>query len=294
MRSARPSAIVAITAAVFCLAPLGAVRAQTASPNAPAVGAPRGAREPLPDSVTPLTPNKTVALWNGRDFTGWYTFLTGRGVNADPEAVFSIASDRGANVLKVSGKEFGYVATVALYADYQLTFDVKWGEARYAPRATAVRDSGVLIHVTGPDTVWPRSFECQIQENDFGDIFHIGGVSSVVNGKRENDRVVRGENAEKPHGEWNTITVFCQGDVIINIVNDKLVNVATGVTRGKNGTGGPLTAGRIAFQSEGAEVFYRNIRITPADGRTLPSSPRYRVPYPVAAPPQVATAPLLP
>ncbi len=276
MSTLRRLVTAATIAGAFCFAPFA--RAQTAPLP---VAIPPGASAPEPDSASPIAPTKTVTLWNGRDFKGWYTFLPSRGVNADPDAVFGIVADGGKPAIKVSGKEFGYLATVAPYTNYQLTFEVKWGEARYVPRETAVRDSGVLLHITGPDTVWPRSFECQIQENDFGDIFHIGGVSSVANGKRQNDRVVRGENAEKGRGEWNTITVFCKGDVILNIVNEKLVNVATGVTRGRDGSGGPLTAGRIAFQSEGAEVFYRNIRITPADGRRLP--PSYRKAAPLIA-----------
>jgi hypothetical protein len=85
-----------------------------------------------------------------------------------------------------------------------------------------------------------------------------------VNGKRENGRVIRTADFEKPRGEWNTVEVVCFGDRITNIVNGRVVNHATNVSRGKDGTGGPLNHGKISFQSEGAEVFYRNIVIRPA------------------------------
>jgi hypothetical protein len=228
------------------------------------VAAVRAQQKPAPAAVPaderPILPIKAEPLFNGRDFSGWYTFLPSKGRDKDPEKVFTV-EDGG--VIRVTGKEFGYFSTVAPYANYRLTFEVRWGEKKWPPRENAVRDSGCLVHFVGADTVWPTSFECQIQENDFGDIFHIGGVSSVVEGKRQSGRVVRKEMREKPNGQWNTVEVVCDNDTVLHIVNGGEVNRATQVARGKDGSGGPLNAGRIAFQSEGAEVFYRNIRIAP-------------------------------
>lgn len=220
----------------------------------------RAQQTPAPAEERPILPLKAEPLFNGRDFTGWYTFLPSQGRDKDPEKVYTIEEG---GVIHVTGKEFGYFSTVAPYANYRLTFEVRWGEKKWPPRANAVRDSGCLVHLIGADKVWPTSFECQVQENDFGDIFHIGNVSSVVDGKRQAGRVIRKEMREKPHGEWNTVEVVCDNDTVLHIVNGGEVNRATQVARGKDGSGGPLNAGRIAFQSEGAEVFYRNIRIAP-------------------------------
>ncbi|GAB4458484.1 MAG: DUF1080 domain-containing protein [Armatimonadaceae bacterium] len=207
-----------------------------------------------------IIPAAETRIFNGKDLSGWYTFFPSQGVNKDPENIITVQKD---GVIKVTGKEFGYFATVNDYAYYHLTFDVRWGDKKYPPREKAVRDSGVLVHMIGPDKVWPQSFECQVQENDFGDIFHIGGISSMVNSKRQNGRVVRSQSFEKPHGEWNTVECIVNGDAVTNIVNGQVVNVATGITRAKNGEGGRLNYGKIAFQSEGAEVYYRNIVIRP-------------------------------
>ena len=48
--------------------------------------------------------------------------------------------------------------------------------------------------------------------------------------------------------------VICDGDSITNILNGVVVN---------RGTNSSLTEGKIQFQSEGAELFFRRIEIRP-------------------------------
>jgi len=50
------------------------------------------------------------------------------------------------------------------------------------------------------------------------------------------------------------VEAVCDGDQITNIVNGKVVNV---------GTRSSLTRGKVLFQSEGAEIFFRKIELTP-------------------------------
>jgi hypothetical protein len=237
---------------------------------------PTGAQS-VPASPQPVSPTNEMRLFNGKDLTGWYTFFPSRGVNSDPDQIVTVRD----GVIRISGQEFGYLATVNDYANYDLSFEVRWGEKKWPPRENEPRASGCLVHATGPDAVWMKSFECQIQENDFGDIFHIGGISSVVNGNRQNGRVVRTANHEKPRGEWNMVEVICESDTITNVVNGVVVNRATNVTRGPDGTGGKLNFGKIVFQSEGAEVYYRNIVLKP-----LPFPQPYVPPHPPVAEPQ--------
>ena len=59
---------------------------------------------------------------------------------------------------------------------------------------------------------------------------------------------------EKPDGQWNKLDAFCQGDSLVYMVNGVVVNKAAGST---------LKAGRLLFQSEGAEVFFRRIELQP-------------------------------
>ncbi len=62
------------------------------------------------------------------------------------------------------------------------------------------------------------------------------------------------DDVEKPPGEWNRMEVICDGDSITYIVNGCVVNA---------GTKASLTAGKILFQSEGAEIFFRKIEVRP-------------------------------
>ena len=110
------------------------------------------------------------------------------------------------------------------------------------------------MHCVGPEKIWPKSIECQIQEGDVGDFHLVGGTSISIAGKETKSRVVKTADAEKPNGEWNTVEVVCDGDSITNIVNGVVVN---------KGTKASLAKGRITLQSEGAEVFYRKVELRP-------------------------------
>ena len=126
-----------------------------------------------------------IPLLNGKNFDGWYSFTETGGKNNDPTHVFKL-EDGAVHILDVApGAKFenGYLSTVKDYSNVRIHVEYKWGTKRFAPRANTRRDAGILYHVVGKDGVWPRSIECQIQENDFGDIVPLGGISSVVNGK---------------------------------------------------------------------------------------------------------------
>jgi len=62
------------------------------------------------------------------------------------------------------------------------------------------------------------------------------------------------QDVEKPVGEWNRLEAICAGGDVEFFVNGIKVN---------SGTDGNLCEGRILFQSEGAEIFYRNIELHP-------------------------------
>ncbi len=71
------------------------------------------------------------------------------------------------------------------------------------------------------------------------------------NGKGTFDREAK-DKATKPVGEWNTTEIICKEDGSITAK----IN-GTEVSSGK----GDLTEGQIGFQSEGAEIHFRNIKI---------------------------------
>jgi hypothetical protein len=61
------------------------------------------------------------------------------------------------------------------------------------------------------------------------------------------------QDLETPGNGWTRVEVICKGDEITNIVNGTVVN---------HGTKSSLTKGKIIFQSEGAELYFRKIELT--------------------------------
>jgi hypothetical protein len=176
--------------------------------------------------------------------------------------------------IHVSGREFGYIITKQEFENYYLRAEFKWGEGTYAPRAWQARDSGILYHVRGTQKVWPTSIEFQILEGGTGDFWMTdGGALTGTNGVRVTgpagsaqkiDRIGKGPwnnvagyrdpvgEVEKPHGEWNLLELVVQGDHVKQFVNGKLAN---------EGSQASPSSGKILFQSEGAEVFFREIKL---------------------------------
>ena len=213
-----------------------------------------------------------IALFDGRDLANFDTFLKEHGLNNDPDHVFRVEN----GVIHVSGQEFGYLITKQEFANYYLRAEFKWGEGTYAPRAGQARDSGILYHVQGPQKVWPTSVEFQIIEGGTGDFWMTdGGALTGPNGVRvigppgsafKIDRIGKGPwnnvagyrdpvgELEKPHGEWNVLELVAQGDHVKQFVNGKLAN---------EGSEAFPSGGKILFQSEGAELFFRKIKLYP-------------------------------
>jgi hypothetical protein len=107
----------------------------------------------------------------------------------------------------------------------------------------------------GEDKVWPKSVEAQLQSGNAGDFWNIGEFKMVTDPARTNGRnTKKTHGAERPVGEWNEYEIIVNhGDVIL-FVNGEELNRASGVDE---------VAGFICLQSEGAEIHFRNIRLTP-------------------------------
>jgi hypothetical protein len=117
---------------------------------------------------------KTIRLFDGQSLDGWYPWLAPTKYE-DTKHVFSVVD----GLLRVSGEMPGYLATHAEYRDYHLVAEYKWGELTYG--AKTVRNSGLLLHATGPDgnhSPWMASIECQIAQGCVGDFIVIPGRDS--------------------------------------------------------------------------------------------------------------------
>jgi len=76
-------------------------------------------------------------------------------------------------------------------------------------------------------------------------------------------RCIKVPDAEKPTGEWNTVEVYALGDTAVHVVNGVVNMILYHSSQLDGGSLTPLKQGKIQLQSEGAEVFYRNIMIQP-------------------------------
>lgn len=142
---------------------------------------------------------------------------------------------------------------------------------------------------------WMRSYEFQIIEGGVGDILVLGGyepdgsvlkysaTASVVKDRdgepcwdaKGEARVFEGgrinwwgrdpdwadnlgfrgkQDVESPAGHWTRIEAVCAGDTLDYFVNGTRVNQASKLSH---------QSGRLIFQSEGAEIFFRRIELHP-------------------------------
>jgi hypothetical protein len=257
------------------------------------------ASAPVSAQEAAIRPTQTIALFNGRDLTGLYTWLKDSG-REDPRQVFSVKD----GALHVSGEGMGYIATQQAYRDYHLTVEYKWGQRTDGGKY--VRNSGVLLHATGPDGnrggVWMNSIECQLAQGCEGDFIVIRGgdeaskarpatiTSETVFGpdrrtrwKRGGEKTVysgkqfwwsrhdpefkelldmRGRfDVASPLGEWTRLECLCSGDRITVLINGVEVNECFAAVP---------SAGKILLQNEGFEVLFRKFELRPLS--TKPTS----------------------
>ena len=125
-------------------------------------------------SGTAITPKEKIALFNGKDLDGWYTWLQ-ESKYKDPKHVFTVRD----GAIRVSGEEWGGLTTKNLYRDYHLIVEWKWGGPNLGKREGHARDSGILVHGVGEDGAhdgtWLQSIESQVIEGGTGDFIMVNG-----------------------------------------------------------------------------------------------------------------------
>ncbi|MCX5674973.1 MAG: DUF1080 domain-containing protein [Planctomycetota bacterium] len=203
-------------------------------------------------------------LFTGKDLSGWTP-------SSDPLKNTFGAKD---GVLTVSGAPSGYLRTTQDYASYVLSLQV---------RHVRPGGGGVLLRLIGPDKVWPRAIECQMQPGTMGNVASLGEFPMTIAPPRTADpqaskpqagqRVSGGytvtvgppqtttapqaskpQGGERAPGEWNRVEIMLDGGNLEVAVN--------GIIRGA-ATGCQDTPGRVGLASKGGAVEYRNIVLIP-------------------------------
>jgi len=186
-----------------------------------------------------------VALFNGRDLTGWVLVNT-------PADTWSVQD----GMLVCSGKPTGEIRTARMYQNFEL--EVEWrhmvpgGNAGIFVWADDITARGVPFH---------RSIEVQVLDHGYGngpghtthgDIFPIHGATMEPLNGRGGSRAFPTEERSHPSPQWNHYRIVCQEGNIELSVNGKVV------TQGRQSN---PSKGYICIESEGGVVQYRNLWI---------------------------------
>lgn len=194
-----------------------------------------------------LAAGEPVALFNGKNLDGWTFDIIDPEVK--PEQIWSVEN----GILVCKGRPPGVIRTEKKFENYEIVVEWRW------PADGKPGNSGLLVHCSKPRErfIWPKSLEVQLAHENAGDFWMIGEKVTVPNATPQDRRWVKRQNSvEKPVGEWNTMRVRCEGDRIKVWVNGVLMNEGTGIS---------ATKGAICLQSEGSEVHFRKVELTPID-----------------------------
>ncbi len=228
-------------------------------------------------------------IFNGQNYDGWYIKLRdgddalGKKVFAISDGMLHVFNEDFPDEYELNAEEnktHGMIYTRKAYSHYILRFEYKWGK-RIANNFGAWQyDAGLYYHIVD-DKIWPVGLEYQIRyhhlenKNHTGDLIR-GGVGcewysneddSLYRHPKDGGKISNNdhwmllaaptENYHALDGEWNECEVIVMGNAYaIHKLNGDVINMGVNLETNK---------GIIGFQSETAEIFYRNIRIKEFD-----------------------------
>ncbi len=197
-------------------------------------------------------PIETDKLFDGKSLAGWDHYLV------DPEVEMDDVWSVRDGTIVCRGKPMGYLATKKDYTNFRLL--IEW---RYPPGVEPT-NSGVLMRINGKPKGLPRCVEAQLKHKSVGDFWAFDGFNISGDPKRTKKlssdqwgkltEIGKAADNEKPAGEWNTYEIVADGGTITLIVNGREVNQATDCE---------ITPGAIGLQSEGGEIHFRKVELTP-------------------------------
>jgi len=194
--------------------------------------------------------DKKEYLFNGKNLDNWTVFVEDESVK--PEDFFYVKD----GMIETIGVPNGYARTKKEYENYKL--HVEW----CYPEEPV--NSGIMLHVTGPDLIWVSHYQGQLKHENAGD-FIVHGIDNsatirdtVYTSTADNKPLISKTHPtnEKPAGEWNSYDITCNGNTIELRVNGLLQNVATNCS---------VTKGGIGLQAEGSKIQFRNLWVEPLD-----------------------------
>lgn len=202
---------------------------------------------------SPDNRNGSIVLFNGHNLDGW------RHVLADPavprDQVWTVRD----GVIECKGAPVGFICTDRQFTDFRLTVEYRW-----KPGAKP-GNSGIFSRINGPDRALPRGVEVQLMHDSAGDVLGLQGMRIAGDQDRffhiakhelagDIDGVKKLADAEAAPGQWNRVEILAEGGRYTVWLNGQKVNEVRGVE---------TLAGPVGLQSEGGEVEFRRVLLTP-------------------------------
>ncbi len=204
--------------------------------------------------ATLLNGAETIELFNGKNLKGWHAYLSEHGVTRND--VWSVKD----GLLICKGEPMGYLYTDKAFENFKLVVEWRWAPGKKAG------NSGVLMRINGEPRPLPRCFEAQLQSGNAGALFSFHGMLLDGDPDRKIERVndLAGEMKgvkkikanEHPVGEWNRYEIVFNGTDLTVWINGEKINQAVDCD---------TAMGPIGLQSEGGEIHFRKVELTPLD-----------------------------
>lgn len=212
-----------------------------------------GRAEDVPAEPSP--PKGFVALFNGRDLTGW----KGLG-HYDPAKYRALSSEKRKKLDEANMAQFvkhwrvergelvndgkgPYATTEKDYGDFEL-----WIEYKTVPKA----DSGIYLRGIPQVQIWDTT-----KEGGKWNLDADKGSGALWNNKGKGRLPL--VYADKPFGQWNGLRIKMVGDRVTVHFNDKLVVDDATLENYWNPKKPAYATGPIQLQTHGGEIRWRNI-----------------------------------
>lgn len=213
---------------------------------------------PTPPEVDNVPPEGFVALYNGKDLTGWKGLLKSPYDNPEKRAKLTPAelaelqaeadkrmrehwkSENGVLVFDGKGDS---LATARDYADFELLVDWK-----ILPRG----DSGIYLRGTPQVQIW----DPYTKPTQAGSEVGSGGL---YNNQKNPSKPLK--VADKPIGEWNRFRIIMVGEKVHVFLNDELVVNNVTLENYWDRSKPIYPSGQIELQNHGNALFFKNIFI---------------------------------
>lgn len=207
--------------------------------------------------------------------------------------MFQVKEIEGEPAIFIDGKTWGSLVHKGDYSNYHLRLEYKWSGKRHEPRLDKPENNGLLYHTHGsPGEVWgtwSRAIEFEIMTGSVGMVVPVGDNVKITTTIAKDSRIIspylrfmlggkntdiiggtniwnaeNSSNQDLPFGAWNVLDLYVVGNNAIHVVNGvPVMEVKNACTLKADKTCIPITHGSIQLQSEGAETYFRNIKLTP-------------------------------